>query len=80
VPIADFYLLGQLKQLSGRTSDTEQNVLETVTEILNESPKGEVKSAFCFGRTDVNESQTRMECSILVSEMPRYFDAVSFDL
>jgi hypothetical protein len=81
VLIADFYLFGQLKQqLSGRTSDSEPNVLETAIEILNEVPKGEVKSTFCFGRTYINESQTIMECSILAIQMPRYFDVVSFDL
>jgi hypothetical protein len=80
VPITSFYLFGQLKQLSRRTPDSEQNVLDTVAEILNELPKGEVKIAFCFGRTGVNESQTIMECSVLVGQMPRYFDAVSFDL
>jgi hypothetical protein len=45
--IADFYLFGQLKQqLSRRTLNPEENVLETMTKILSELPKDEVKSAF----------------------------------
>jgi hypothetical protein len=45
--ITDFYLFEKLKrQVSGRTLDIEHNVLETVTEILNEFPKDEVKNAF----------------------------------
>jgi hemoglobin-like flavoprotein len=34
------------QQLSGRTLDNEEDVLETITEVLSESPKDEVKSAF----------------------------------
>jgi hypothetical protein len=45
--IADFYLFGPSKQqLSGRTMHSEKNVLETVSEILSELPKDEVKNAF----------------------------------
>jgi hypothetical protein len=45
--IADFYLFGRLKQqFSGRTLDNEENVLETITKILNEPPQEEVKSVF----------------------------------
>jgi hypothetical protein len=45
--IADFYLFGRLKQqLSGMTLDNEENMLETITEILSELPKREVKSTF----------------------------------
>jgi hypothetical protein len=45
--IADFYLPGRSKQqLSGRTLDSEQNVLETVSEVLSGQPKEEVESAF----------------------------------
>jgi hypothetical protein len=42
--IAGFYLFGRLKrQLSGRTLDSEDNVLETITETLSELPKDEIK-------------------------------------
>jgi hypothetical protein len=34
------------QQLSGRTLDNEENVLETITEILSGLPKDEVKRAF----------------------------------
>jgi hypothetical protein len=34
--------------------DSEQGVLETVAEILNELPNDKVKSAFCIERKDVN--------------------------
>jgi hypothetical protein len=34
------------EQLSGKILDNEKNVLETTTEILSESAKDEVKSAF----------------------------------
>jgi hypothetical protein len=45
--IADLYLFGRLKQqLSRKTLDNEENVLETITEILTEAPKDEVKRAF----------------------------------
>jgi hypothetical protein len=45
--ITDFYLFENLKrQVPGRTLDIEDNVLEMVTEILNKSPKDEVKNAF----------------------------------
>jgi 4-alpha-glucanotransferase len=45
--IAAFYLFGRLKeQLSGRTLDTEEDVLETITEILSELPKNKVRNAF----------------------------------
>jgi hypothetical protein len=48
-PIADFYLFERSKwQVSGSTLRSEQNVLETVSEILNEFPKEEVKIAFCI--------------------------------
>jgi hypothetical protein len=44
---ADFYLFDRLKQqLSGTTLDGEENVFETITEILSELPKDEMKSAF----------------------------------
>jgi hypothetical protein len=44
--IADFYLFGRSKeQLSGRTLGKQENMLETVTEILSERPKDEVKNA-----------------------------------
>jgi hypothetical protein len=43
--IADFSLFGRLKQqLSERTLDSEENVLETITETLRKLPKDEVKS------------------------------------
>jgi hypothetical protein len=43
----DFHLFGRLKQqLSGRTLDNEENVLDTITEILSELPKDDVKRAF----------------------------------
>jgi hypothetical protein len=46
-PIGDLYLFGGLKQqLSGRTLDSEEYVLEMSTEILSELPKDEFKSAF----------------------------------
>jgi hypothetical protein len=44
--IADFYLFGRLKQqLFGRTLDSDENVLETITAILSERPKNETKKA-----------------------------------
>jgi hypothetical protein len=47
VAIADFYVFGWLKQqFFGRTLDNEQILPETVTEILSELPKDEVKSVF----------------------------------
>jgi hypothetical protein len=47
MPIAEFYLFGRLKQqFSGRTLECEKNLLETITEILSELPKDEVKSVF----------------------------------
>jgi hypothetical protein len=45
--IADFYLFGRLKQeLFGRALDNEENVFDTITEILSELPKYQVKSVF----------------------------------
>jgi hypothetical protein len=45
--IAGFYLFGRLKQqLSGRTLDTEKNLLETITDNLRELPNDEVKRPF----------------------------------
>jgi hypothetical protein len=47
VAITDFYLFGRLQQqLSRTTLDSEENVLETVTEILSELRKSQGKSAF----------------------------------
>jgi hypothetical protein len=38
--IADFCLFGRPQQpLSGRTLDSEENMLETITKILSEPPK-----------------------------------------
>jgi hypothetical protein len=38
--IADFYLLDRSnQQLSGRTLDSEENVVKTITEILSELPR-----------------------------------------
>jgi hypothetical protein len=34
--------------------DREQNLIETVREILNELPKDEVKTHLCIGRQDAN--------------------------
>jgi hypothetical protein len=43
--IADYDLFGRSKQqVSGKTLDCEENRLETITEILSELPKDEVKS------------------------------------
>jgi hypothetical protein len=60
--ISDFCLLWLLKkQLSGRTLDSEQNVLETVINLLSGRPKDEMKSALlhlkerCHFVTDHNE-------------------------
>jgi hypothetical protein len=45
--ITHFYLFGRLKQpFSEKTLDSEKNVFETITEILSELPKDELKSAF----------------------------------
>jgi hypothetical protein len=42
----DFDLFGRLKQkLSGRTLESEENVLDTITEILRELPKDDVTRA-----------------------------------
>jgi hypothetical protein len=60
--IADFDMFGHLKQeLSGRTLEGEQNVLETVTEILNGLPKDEVRDALLHWRKRCQSlpSQTR---------------------
>jgi hypothetical protein len=44
---ADNYLFGPLKQqLSRKTLDSEQNALETATEILSGLPKDELKNVF----------------------------------
>jgi hypothetical protein len=65
--IADFYLLGWLKQQpSGRTLDSGENVLEVVAEILSELPKDEVKSLFMHWNKDASGSQTTMESSIRI--------------
>jgi hypothetical protein len=65
--MTDFHLFGRLQQqLSGRTLDSEQNVAETVTEILNALPKNKMKSAFYIERKDVRGSQTIVKTSILV--------------
>jgi hypothetical protein len=46
---ADFYLFERLKQqLSGRILDSKKNVAETVTGILRELNKHEVKSVLCL--------------------------------
>jgi hypothetical protein len=65
--IADFSLFGRLKQqLSGRTLEIEENVLETITEILGELPKIEVKVRLCTGKKDASGWQTTMESSIRI--------------
>jgi hypothetical protein len=47
VAIADFYLFVRLKrQLLQSTLDSEENLLETVTEIRSELPNDKVKSSF----------------------------------
>jgi hypothetical protein len=47
--IADLYMFGRLKQqLSGRTLDSEQNVLETVTEILGVTETRSEKCIFAL--------------------------------
>jgi hypothetical protein len=47
--IADFRLFNSSKQqLSGRSLDSEENVLEKIIEILGELPKDEVKNAFVY--------------------------------
>jgi hypothetical protein len=80
VAVADFCLFGRPKQqLSEKTLDDEENVLETVTEILSELPKGEAKSAFVQWKKDNSGWQTIVKSSIRISEMPSYFDIVLFD-
>jgi hypothetical protein len=67
--IAESYLFEWFtQQVSGTISDTEQNVLETFTEILNELPKDEVKSAFCVGRKHVNGPRIVEENSVQATE------------
>jgi hypothetical protein len=45
--IADFYLLGRFRQqFSVKTLDNEEDVLETITEILSELSKKEMKRVF----------------------------------
>jgi hypothetical protein len=45
--ITDFSLFGRSKQqLSGRTLDSEENVLETTAESLRKPLKDDVKTAF----------------------------------
>jgi hypothetical protein len=39
--------------------DSEQNMLETVIEVLNELSKDEVKVYFCIGKKDVCGSRTK---------------------
>jgi hypothetical protein len=53
--IADFYLFGRLKQqLSRKTLESEENVLETITEILGKLRKYEVKVRACIGKKDAS--------------------------
>jgi hypothetical protein len=62
---ADFHLFGRLKQsLSGRTRESEHEVLQTVNEILREWPKNEGKMRFDIGRKDASGSRTRIATSI----------------
>jgi hypothetical protein len=78
--ISDFYLFGLVKQkVSVRTLDSEENVLETITEILSEQPKDEAKNAFANWKEDASESQTTMESANARSQTPSYFDIVSPD-
>jgi hypothetical protein len=68
--IADFYfyLFGRLKQqLSGRSLDSEENVLETITEILSDLPNDEVKSGFVHWNENASGSHTTMENSVRIS-------------
>jgi hypothetical protein len=78
--IANFRLCGRLKQqLSGRTLGSEANMLETITEILTELPKDEMKRHSCIGQKDASGPQAIMEISIRISQTPSYFDIVSLD-
>jgi hypothetical protein len=66
--IADFYLFGRSKQqLSGRTLDNGENMLETIIEILSTFPKDEVEIGSYIGKKDVSGSQIIMESSIRIS-------------
>jgi hypothetical protein len=78
--IADFHPFGWLKQrLSGRTLDNEENLPETITEILSELPKHEVKMRWRTGKKDTTGLQTTLESSIRISLTPNCFDIVSLD-
>jgi hypothetical protein len=78
--MSNFYLFGRLKrQLYGRTMDSEPNLLETVTQILNESSKNERKNVFLHRKKDIIRSPTMMDNFSLVIEMLRCFDIISVD-
>jgi hypothetical protein len=63
--IADFYLFGPLtQQLSGRTLGGEENVIEMITEILNELPKDRAKVHLCIGKKNASASQPIMKSSM----------------
>jgi hypothetical protein len=66
--IADFYLFGRFKQqLSGRTLDNEENMPETIIEMLNTLPKDKVKICSCIGKKDASGLQIAMGSSIPIS-------------
>jgi hypothetical protein len=69
--IADFYLLGPLnQQLSGRTLDGEQNVLETVTETLSESHPVELENVFLHWKENVSGSLPIVQRFVLSISTP----------
>jgi hypothetical protein len=47
--------------------DSKHNAFETVTEILTESPKDEVRNVVCIGRKDPSGSWTTMESSVPIN-------------
>jgi hypothetical protein len=78
--IANFYLFGRLKQqLSGRILDSEENVLEMITEILSELPKDKVKRVFVHWKERCQWVADHVGSSIRISETPSCFDIVSLD-
>jgi hypothetical protein len=65
--IPDFYLFGRLnEQLTESALDSEENVLEMITETLSKLSKNEVKSALMHWKERCQWSQIPMESSIQI--------------
>jgi hypothetical protein len=76
--IADFYLFGRFKQqFTRRALDSEQNVFETVAEVLSGQRKMKEKVDFGIRMKSANGWQTTAQSSIRIIEMPSDFRIVS---